>query len=218
MFEDWHLSLAAYNRGEGAIAQLRSRTDDYWEMSDRGYLPRETRNYVPRFLATVEIARAAEEEGLEGIDLAASQPSKYDSLTLDRSITLRAVARLSGTSVEEITELNPAVCRGVVPAGYVLRVPLGSRESVEAGYASVEPATITTYEPRNVRHRVRRGETMGAIARRYGVSVKSLLRANGMRSPKSLKAGRFLRIPVKRKPAYRSYASNQRGAPTRQVN
>jgi membrane-bound lytic murein transglycosylase D len=81
MFEDWHLSLAAYNTGEGNVARVRdtAQTDDYWEMVDRGYLPSETRQYVPRALAAMEIRRLPEEYGFERLE---GRPTRYDKVVI----------------------------------------------------------------------------------------------------------------------------------------
>jgi membrane-bound lytic murein transglycosylase D len=211
MFDDWHLSLAAYNTGEANVARVRDRAqiDDYWEMIDRGYLPRETREYVPRALAAIEIGTSLEEYGFEKPE--ARPPARYDRVTIDKSISLKTVAQLSGTSLAEITELNPALCRGVVPpSGYEVRLPKGTRQTFEVAYANLRPAAVVAWEeaPRYKTHRVRRGETISSIAQRYRVSSAALMRANKIRKGRQLQAGKLLRIPVKQKPTgYRSFAA-----------
>jgi len=140
MFNDWHLSLAAYNTGEARISRLLSTSDagDFWELSDRGYLFRETRDYVPGFLAALQIASRPEAYGFSP---PRKEPLSYDLVHIPDPMPLSAIARWSGTSLEEIKELNPALIRGVVPpGGYTVRVPDGTRARVEQAYASLSSA------------------------------------------------------------------------------
>jgi membrane-bound lytic murein transglycosylase D len=195
MFGDWHLSLAAYNTGEGNIARIRDdqKIADYWEMCESGRLPNETSEFVPRFLAAMEIAKAPEDYGFE-VD--AAEPMSYDEVHVSRSISLRTVARLSGTTLTAVRQLNPALRRGVVPPkGYTLKVPQGTGRRFEVAYARL-PQTRPL--PRGRTHRVRRGETPSSIARRYNLTTGALMRANGIRNPRRLRAGSVLRIPDRR--------------------
>jgi membrane-bound lytic murein transglycosylase D len=222
MFEDWHLSLAAYNTGEGNVARVRdtAQTDDYWEMVDRGYLPSETRQYVPRALAAMEIGTSPEEYGFERPE---GRPTRYDKVVINKPISLKVVAQLSGTSVEEVTELNPALCRGVVPpSGYEVRLPKGSRKTFETAYASYkfQKATVVAWDddPSYKKHRVRRGETISSIARRYKVSAASLIRANKLGKKRVIQVGKVLKIPVKRKANGYRYASGSNEPRSRNLN
>lgn len=131
-FGDWHLSLAAYNTGEHAIAQLVARRPSvsFWELSERGLLYAETADFVPKFLAALQIAQSPE---AHGFDTATTEPLLYDTVKVSRSLSLATVARFAGTSTRTITELNPALHRGVVPPrGYAVRVPPGTKAAVEA--------------------------------------------------------------------------------------
>ncbi len=192
MFGDWHLSLAAYNTGEGNIARIRDgqKIADYWEMCESGHLPNETSEFVPRFLAAMEIAKAPEDYGFE-VD--SVEPVSYEEVHVNRSISLRTVAELSGTDLATIQQLNPALRRGVVPPkGYTLKVPQGTRPRFEVAYARL---SHDRPQPRAGTHRVRRGETPSSIARRYSLTTGALMRANGIRDPRSLRIGSVLKIP-----------------------
>jgi membrane-bound lytic murein transglycosylase D len=171
MFGDWHLSLAAYNTGEQNISRIleRGRAEDFWEMSDRGYLYQETSNFVPEFLAAVQIAAAPEAYGFDAPD---EEPLRYDLVKVYRPLSLSTVAQLSGTSTDTIKELNPALRRGVVPPqGYAVRVPKGSKETFEIAYANLGslPAPSSHSQranhSRHRRHRVRRSQTVASITR-----------------------------------------------------
>ncbi len=183
MFGDWHLSLAAYNTGENNITRIleRGRADDFWEMSDRGYLYQETSNYVPEFLAAVQIAAAPEAYGFDAPD---EEPLRYDLVRVYRPLPLSIVAQLSGTSTDTIKELNPALRRGIVPPqGYAVRLPKGTKETFEVAYANLGslPAP-TTYRHRAThskhghrRHRARRSQAVASVVERHKLSVDALL-------------------------------------------
>ncbi len=214
MFGDWHLSLAAYNTGEGNISRIleRGRAEDFWEMSDRGYLYQETENYVPQFLAALQIA---EEPAAFGFDPPEEELLSYDLVTIKRPLPLTMVARLSGSSPTTIQELNPALHRGVVPPqGYAVRLPKGTKETFEIAYANLPAGAVRSgrRQPPTRRgpavrrtHRVRRGETVAAIATRYGVPVATLLKANGIRNPRDLQAGRTLVVATRHRGSSRIF-------------
>lgn len=146
MFGDWHLSLAAYNTGENRIVRIMNNNDadDFWEMSERGYLYRETEEYVPGFLAALQIASAPEQYGFEPPALEADE---YDVVHVNRLCPLSKIAEWCGTSTDVIKDLNPALLRGVVPPkGYQVRVPKGSKPSFESVYASLSPAELAAME------------------------------------------------------------------------
>ena len=151
MFGDWELSLAAYNSGEYRVARILAETDagDYWDMRSRGYLPSETSQYVPRFLAAVKIASAPESYGF---DSPAHQPLHFELVNVDRQVSLRTAGRLCGVSASELADLNPELRRGITPSGYALRVPTGAAEPLRVALASyVEPARVAARTPRTGR-------------------------------------------------------------------
>lgn len=196
-FGDWHLALAGYNSGEGNIERIQAwkGCENYWEMSDRGYLPVETSEFVPRFLAAVEVAMSP---AYYGFDIPTTKPTRFDTIEVTRPISLKAVARLSGSDEETIRELNPALNRGVVPPhGYAVRLPKGTREQFELALSSYREPEQAVRARVARSHKVRRGETLASIAERYGVSVKSLIEVNRLRKGGALKAGQSLRIPAK---------------------
>jgi membrane-bound lytic murein transglycosylase D len=199
-FGDWHLALAAYNTGEGNIERIKGRgCEDFWEMRERGLLHSETSEYVPKVIAAMEVVRSAD---ASGINVPTSQPDPVDLVEVMRPISLRAVAQLCGSDEDTIQELNPALKRGVVPPdGYEVRLPQGTREQFEVALASYREPPPVLREDRPARagaHTVRRGDTLARIARRYGVSLQSLMRANGMRKARGLQAGQRLAIPGNR--------------------
>lgn len=138
LFGNWPLSLAAYNTGEQNIARILERKTivDFWQMSERGYLVDETRDFVPEFVAALRIAEAPE---AYGFDPPSERPMRYERMMVKRGLTLSTLARLSGTSLTTIRVLNPALQRGVVPpTGYPVRLPLGSKGTFKVAYAGLE--------------------------------------------------------------------------------
>jgi transglycosylase-like protein with SLT domain len=140
MFGNWHLSLAAYNTGEQNIVRIleKGRADNFWQMSERGYLYDETADFVPEFLAALHIAKTPE---AYGFDTPSKDAMHYEIVNVQRPLPLSTVAKLCGTSTDTIKELNPALHRGIVPPqGYDVRLPKGSKEAFEVAYANL--ATI----------------------------------------------------------------------------
>ncbi len=214
MFGDWELSLAAYNSGEYRVARIladRKDVDDFWDMRERGYLPRETSAYVPSFLAAVQIAKAPQEYGFE-TPTHAPQPH-YETVDVDRQVSLRAAADLCGVTTSELAELNPALRSGVTPSGYSLRVPAGKAEPLRVGLATyVEPV----HARRGVARATRGGRTTRSVARAGGGTRRPIAVAQGKKS-----AGRVGRTaPTLRADRPRKSAVQQaRGsaAPTREA-
>jgi soluble lytic murein transglycosylase-like protein len=124
---NWLLALAAYNAGEGAVgrAVARAGRSDFWYLYRNGYLPRETRNYVPAILATIKIAT---DPGRYGIRATPAGAWRYDTVRVRDQVNLRDVADLCDASLTNVWQHNPDLRRGVTPPGrYELRLPYGSR-------------------------------------------------------------------------------------------
>ncbi len=197
-FGSWFLALAAYNSGPNRMqrlldryAPLEPRSDAlYWKLRDR--LPRETRDFIPKFLAAVEVARNPGAHGLAAVGAAAA--FTFDEVTVPDATTLDVVAEAAGAPQEEIERLNPEVVRGITPPGRrtVLRVPAGAGLTFEENYAKIPPSERVTF----VEHRVARGETLSHIARRYGVRLDDLRAANPRVEPRRLQIGQRITVPI----------------------
>jgi len=207
-FNDWDLALAAYNSGPGNVSKAIRRSGgetNYWKL--REYLPRETAGYVPAFLATMYIFEYAEEHGLKS-----SGPRHHhlatDTVQVKRLITLEQVAKVVDLPLEEVEFLNPAYKIGIIPylkdKKYTLRLPVESIgkfvANEEAIYAFVEeelknkkPLPKYTEQPNKIRYRVKNGDYLGKIAKRYGVGVSQIKRWNGLKN-NSLRIGQRLTI------------------------
>ena len=183
-FGQWFLAAAAYNAGERKVekAMNRSNADNFWDISGkRSYLKQETRNYVPKFIAASLIASAPEKFGF--VDVVYQTPVEYDEVTLETSLRLETVARLAGTTVKTIKELNPALLRNITPPhenGYVVRLPSGRGELFTQSYEQLpESAKIKV-----ITYKVKKGETLLSIANRYGQKTTDLMELNNLKTRK----------------------------------
>lgn len=192
MFDDWFLALAAYNCGEARVLRAINRhgTRDYWKLR----LPRETRNYVPKFLAVIHILDNPEQYGVE---LPEPLPAYvYEEIQVDKSVTLKDAAEILALPVDDMKALNTALRYSVTPAdGYPLRVPLGMGSTLMARMDEIPPANFTP-PPEVMKYRVRRGDTLGHIAERFRTSVRKLRSMNNIRGS-MIRIGQTLRVPGK---------------------
>lgn len=196
LFGSWYLAAAAYNAGEGRISRglRRHDADDFWQLAQYRYLRRETRDYVPKFVAAMLIAKDPERYGFIGIRY--EEPLQYEEISIDGSYSLSVIAEASGTTTEMIRLLNPELRRYATPPdrkSYSLRLPPGTGELALTRLAAIPPEERSVY----AEHRVQRGETLSLIAGRYGVQVNDIVQLNRLRSPHRIKAGQKLLIPTR---------------------
>lgn len=175
-FDDWHLALAAYNSGAGNVRRAirRAGNRDFWDL--QRYLPRETRNYVPAFIASVMVAKQPERFGFAPI---VESDWNYDELRVRDALDLQFLASKLDLEVADLRELNPAIRRDLTPAGREteVRLPVGYGDRAETVLASTPTAE---WAPRMM-HSVRSGETLSSIAKLHGSTVADIRQANGIR-------------------------------------
>ncbi len=190
-FGSWELALAAYNSGAGRVERAISRAkgnSDFWTI--RRFLRRETRNYVPALWAVIAATKNAEAYGLPRFE---DKPVCLGRVPVAGALDLDVLAERGGFDGDELAELNPALTRRLTPAGgsYQLAVPCGSEQKVAEAIGAIPPGQRV----RRFLHVVRGGDTLGAIARRYGSSVDAIMAANAIRSPRALRIGQTLVVP-----------------------
>ncbi|HEY2019400.1 MAG TPA: transglycosylase SLT domain-containing protein [Bryobacteraceae bacterium] len=194
-FGDWYLAIAAYNCGPGVVERAVERTGyaDFWELRSRGVLPAETTNYVPIILAMTIMEKNAADYGLEGLQL--DPPIEYDTVETTAPTSLALVSDIADASVAQIAELNPAALRGMVPENFLLRVPKGSGKQIMASLQLVPAEHRDSWRM----HQVASGETLSAIAKRYGAAPASIVAANKLASGDAMEGDRLL-IPASLRP------------------
>ncbi len=163
MFGDWELALAAYNCGEGCVARALGRGHGKNYASLR--LPNETRNYVPKLVAVRNVIR---DPGRFGISLQAiANEAYFMQVALDHPMTAQKAAKLAEMNVDEFLALNPAFQRRVIYADSqsTLLLPVDRVETFQFNASrQAEDKRLQTYQ-------ARRGESVGSIAQRFGVSL-----------------------------------------------
>ncbi|MDX2497016.1 MAG: LysM peptidoglycan-binding domain-containing protein [Desulfobacterales bacterium] len=208
IFGDWATVLAAYNCGEGRVLRvIRTQNinylDNFWDLYER--LPQETARYVPRFMATLHIVKNLEKYGLDSIPV--NKPLEYEIITISKQVHLRNVAKKIGATEKTLRELNPELRYRILPQDkYPLRVPIGKGQILLAKLDEIP----VSYPPRRayVYHRIRPGESLSTIARRYRCSVSRIMRANNLRRSSFIVAGKKLKIPRKGTIVYRPKKQN----------
>lgn len=196
---DWHLAIAAYNCGinavQRAIAKLNnSDSVNFWNIMP--YLPRETRNYVPLFIATVMVVSNLEDYGFGKAEIEYLPEIKFDKYKLTEPVSLIALAKCANVSVEELKQLNPELVYSFTPPDlqeYEIRIPFGTKQKFIANYMNLTPEEklpIFTY-------RTKKKETVNQIAEKYNVDPNEILLMNNIASAsKHLPNGLTLKIPL----------------------
>ncbi len=171
-------------------AQSNVYLDDFWDIYE--LLPTETRRYVPRFLATLLILDDPDKYGFSLPQ--PDSPLEFETVSIEFQSELNALERVLGLSKGTLAELNPVLRRGVTPEGtYRLNVPLDTAAVLTARLDEI-PRWVASKET-HVVHSVRRGETVGGIADRYGTSASAIASANSMRDVNTITPGQKLRVP-----------------------
>lgn len=195
IFGDWSTVLAAYNCGEGRVLRvIRTQNinylDDFWDLYQR--LPRETARYVPRFLATLHIVSHLDKYGYDTIE--PYPPLNSETVEIKRQVHLKDVAAATEIPLRDLKDLNPELRYSILPQSkYPLKLPAEKKDLL---LAKLDTIPISTPPKRAyVYHRVRKGETLSTIARRYRTRVSKIMRANNMRKSNYIVAGKRIKIP-----------------------
>jgi membrane-bound lytic murein transglycosylase D len=213
LFGTWPLAMAAYNAGEGKVmrALQKAQADSFTDIAKTRLIRRETREYVPRFMAATIIARNPDRYGFPTEDVA---PHQFDEVAVTRPIHLKSIANVTGISYQELHLLNPELKRDATPpdgAPYLLKVPIGTKATVVKLMDRIPTYKFPSIQVKNTkiratqvtgkksmadagkRYQVRVGDSLEKIAKRFGISVKAL-KANNNLSGALIKAGDLLII------------------------
>ena len=214
MFQSWDLALAAYNCGPGNVKKAIIRSGgkkDFWGIYR--YLPRETRGYVPTFIAANYIMTYHAEHGI--CPMEPNIPTATDTLHINKNLHFSQIADLCNIDIEEIRAINPQYVRDIVPGENevcVVRLPHETITQFIELEDSIYRYKEETFFPKSkveqmlkeakandagqgnlIRHKIRNGETLGGIARKYRVSVAKLRRWNNIKGS-NIRAGKYLKI------------------------
>ena len=191
VFHSWELVLAAYNCGEHRVlrAIMKGDSRDYWVLARKKLLPKETRNYVPKFMAAVIVGQGAKTFGLQDPrDLNLKKYPSMRRLRVPSSVSLAKLSQVLNIPLSLIRKMNTHLKAGHTPPGrkpYKVWVPQGAKLSARQ-YRDLKKSRIikrhlTSIASRDY-HVIKRGDTLTSIGRRYGRRVAHLKRLNGMTS------------------------------------
>ena len=210
IYKDWNLVLAAYNCGPGNVNKAIRRaggSTDYWELYP--YLPKETRGYVPGFIAVNYVMTYYCEHGICPMD--SQLPAVSDTVHINKDLHLQQVAGVCNIDIEQLRSLNPQYKKDLIPGKskvYALRLPnnmattfIEREDSIYAyeakKYLNKRTTVAVSDGSTNTKgakyHKIKSGETLGGIAARYGVSVKQIRNLNGI-SGNNIRAGKTIRV------------------------
>ena len=213
MFQSWELAIAAYNCGPGNVKKAIMRSGgstDFWKIYP--WLPRETRGYLPGFIAASYIMTYYEDHGI--CPMEPELPIATDTIHVNRNLHFEQIAKVCGVDIEEIRALNPQFLKDIVPGEnetYVLRLTNNTTSKFVENEDSIYSYNADKYFPplnieqmlkeakenngagNLIRHKIKAGETLGSIANKYRVSVKQIMKWNDMRNS-NIRAGKYLKI------------------------
>jgi membrane-bound lytic murein transglycosylase D len=217
MFGDWGLALASYNCGPGNVTKAIARAGnpevkDFWTIYN--YLPRETRGYVPAFIAATYIMTYYCDHGITPME--ATLPQESDTIVVSKEVKFGQIAnKCSNLSVDVLRTLNPQYRRDIIPANYAVRLPSANIEefilledsiygstpqaivtnipNVQASKSTSAKKTTSTKKSRSKTVTVKSGDSLGRIASRNGTTVAKLRRLNGIKGD-MIRPGQKIRV------------------------
>ena len=195
LFGDWTTALASYNCGESRVLRIIRKQrinylDNFWDLYQN--LPRETARYVPRFLATLHIINNLDKYNIKITN--PLLPIEFKTYEIKKQVRLKDIAKEIGVNTTILKDLNPELRYALLPPEpYLLKIP----EDKAQLFISKIDKIKTTYSPppMYVYHRVRRGDTLSGIARKYKTSVRAISATNNINRSHTIIAGKVLKIP-----------------------
>lgn len=198
IFGDWSLALAAYNAGEGRVGKAVKRIGeyDYWNLLNTRYLPKETKDYVPKYIAAITIAKKPEIFGFE--NLREHPPLEYDEVIIPSPTDIDIIAQCAQTDVQTIRELNPELKRWSTPMNvreYKIRIPSGTEDIFFENFNKIPEEKRFSYDI----YISQKGDTAYKIAKKLKLTTVVLYEMNGSAIFVNLKPGTKIKIPPKDK-------------------
>ncbi len=198
-FGDWYLAMAAYNAGPGKIRRAisKSKSRDFWKISETNNIRPETKHYVPKVLAALNLATNAKLHGFE-FTQNPEDIAPTSSVILDRPIQMQELAGMLDIPIRSLQKWNPELIRGITPPSskkqpfYSIRIPeitIEKYNEIKDQLAIVEITDV-------LMHKVRTGDTLSMLARKYQVNITQIKMLNPQLKESQLRIGREIAIPI----------------------
>jgi peptidoglycan lytic transglycosylase D len=193
-FGDWYLAMAAYNAGPVRIHRAMEKTgdDSFWKLADKRALPKETIKYIPNILALTIIGKNPEKYGFH---VEPAPALETERVPVDKATDLRVIAETLSLPLEDLRNMNAHVLRWTTPpddSDFELVLPKGYAEKFNQQIASLPQNKRVLFRE----HVVRKGDTLGGIARKYGSTANELAQANNLGPKRILRVGQTMIIPM----------------------
>ena len=208
-FGDWYLAFAAYNAGSSRVkkAMRRNNSTNFWELTR---LPAQTRNYVPNIMAALFIANDPKKYGF----VVNSEPQlKWVEKEIDKSVSLETIAKCADVDVSILAEYNPEIKEGFIPPlqdeeKYTLRLPIIFNQQFDSLFSLVETEKSDGFV--FIEHKVRRGDNLWDLARKYNTSWRAIKEINKIKG-NTVQIGWTLQIPSEGYTEYRKSTKPKTG-------
>ena len=194
-FGDWYLAFAAYNCGSTRVKKemKRHQSDDYWKLN---HLPPQTRNYVPNIMAAIFISNDPQKYGFAVVN---EERIVWRTVNIEKNVSLEILSECAKLDIGKLQNYNPELKQGTVPPlkekeSYQFRLPLDASLKFDSLLAEVEVKVIEDVV--FLEHKVRRGESLWLIARKYNVRIQDIVSINKLARAKYIRPGQILQIPA----------------------
>lgn len=201
IFGSWYLAMASYNVGENRVMReiTKHKTRDFWELVRKRRLPKETMNYVPKYIAAKLIGNDPAKYGFTDIDW--EKPVEFELIRVDNPVNLRVMSQKMNIDYDDFKQINPKFRGEIAPTktnGILeLRVPLGQQQvAMNAARESVVDRVEFIADAGETKtHRVRRGDNLAGIARKYKTTVAWIREVNDLGGRRKLRIGQRILVP-----------------------
>ena len=203
VFNDWLLAIGAYNCGVGAMNKAIKKAGgvkDFWYLAEKGYLSKQTADYVPKLIAIADLAINSEYYGIDIPDhneeyevLENEKNGNFDYVTVKKAYSINQLAQEMRIDTATLKRLNPSFTMGMTHPSKTseIRLPLGMKQSAEDALANMTPVEFP------IKYTVVAGDSLWSISRKYKTTVAAICELNGIKENAILKIGKILYIPSK---------------------
>lgn len=204
VFGNWYFAFAAYNGGENRMFRvlMKHESRDFWAIAEtKKMLPKETVNYIPKYIAARMIAKNPEKYGFTNLEY--HDPLAFSEVVASQTVNLRTMAKEMGLEYEDLRILNPQFNTEFAPnlnnQSLVLRVPVNSMEkatiAMSKSYVENTRAIAMVRSNENYKYKVKRGDNLYKIAKRHGTTISRIRSMNNLGSRSALRVGQYLKVP-----------------------